>query len=248
MKKKIIIFSIFAIIILGIIVFILFNNKQPESPENTTSPDEIDLQNSAMYQDTATINELKKEYNVSGQDDIYDVQTEYDGRKILVIKPEIDYKVAFAGLIKKDIPKKEEVDRTFEENYPKNSGVWVEEDSRGKFLDLLKNSELVKNEYKINNDGYLEISKASSETETDKKLEKMIKSENSYIFAISGTSYSIDAVTGEIMDNPFESMDSYQIYEYFESGENKIVFITENENKKLTDKEILEGVVNLIQN
>ena len=201
-----------------------------------------------MYQDDATVSQLKEEYKMTGENDLYEVQTEYDGRKVLVIKPNIDYKVAFAGAIKKSTPQFSEIDTIFEENYPKKSGVWIEKDSQEKILDYLQNSDKLQSKYSIDEDGYLKVSKAQNESDFDKKLDKIIESKNSYVLAISGTSYMVDVVTGEIVDNPYESMESYQTYEYVENENNKIIFITENVEKKLTDNEIFESIVNLLEN
>ena len=41
-------------------------------------------------------------------------------------------------------------------------------------------------------------------------------------------------------------MDEYQTYQYFEDGDKKIIFITENQNNHLTVKEIIESVIELL--
>ena len=73
------------------------------------------------------IEELKEEFNATGADEIYEVQTEYDGRKVLAVKPSINYRVAFAGMIKKAKPEYSEVDKIYEENMPTENGIWVED-------------------------------------------------------------------------------------------------------------------------
>ena len=45
------------------------------------------------------------------------------------------------------------------------------------------------------------------------------------------------------MEYPFEDMDPYQIVEPYINDNTIILEITSNKNKKLTDKEILETIV-----
>ena len=59
------------------------------------------------------VKDLKEDIGVSGDTDLYQIQTEYDGNKTLDIKPEIQYKVAFAGIIEQKIPKLEDIDTIF---------------------------------------------------------------------------------------------------------------------------------------
>ena len=80
---------------------------------------------------------------------------------------------------------------------------------------------------------------------TDKKIEEIINGNKLYIIDISSTCYIVDEITGEILDYNFEDMDEYQTYQYFEDGDKKIIFITENQNNQLTVKEIIESVIEL---
>ena len=41
-------------------------------------------------------------------------------------------------------------------------------------------------------------------------------------------------------------MDEYQTYEYFEDGEKMLVYITENINNQLDNREIIESVIDLL--
>ena len=58
----------------------------------------------------------------------------------------------------------------------------------------------------------------------------------------------VDPVTGEIVKNPYEDLDSTQTYEYFEYEGDKVIFITENINRELTENEIFESIIKLINN
>src|SRR5699024_11180804 len=154
--------------------------------------------------------ELKEEYKITGPDEIYEIQTEYDGRKAVVVKPEINYKVAFAGIIKNDIPNFSEIDSCFEENYPKENGIWIDKTRQESIINYLNNTELLNNEYSVNDDGFLQVNKKDNETEIDATLEEIVNSNKLTIISISGTCYMVDPVTGEIVKNPFEDLDSTQ--------------------------------------
>ena len=56
----------------------------------------------------------------------------------------------------------------------------------------------------------------------------------------------VDPVTGEIIENAYNDLEKYQTYEYFSDENRMIVFITENKDKKLTDNEIFESILNLL--
>lgn len=248
-QKTIFVISIIVLIIVlaigGILIARTWNNNQEE---NTTNNEMDEFRsNSIMYDENASLDELKKEYKITGPDELYEVQTEYDGRKAVVVKPEIDYKVAFAGMIKNDIPTFSEIDTIFNDNYPQGTGIWIDEKSRENILNYLNNTELLNNNYSVNDSGFLQVEKSENETEMDKTLENIINSDKLNILSISGTYYMVDSVTGEIVKNPFEDLDSTQTYDYVQNENDKIIFITENVDKKLTDDEIYESVIELLK-
>ena len=47
-----------------------------------------------------------------------------EGIKVLAVKDSVRFKTAFAGMIKKDIPKKEELDEILNKYYPRKNGIW----------------------------------------------------------------------------------------------------------------------------
>ena len=245
-KHKKIIISIIGLIIILAIGYILIAKMRNSKTEDNNEIENF-KNNSIMYKEEASLNDLKEEYKLTGPDEIYEIQTEYDGRKAVVIKPEIDYKVAFAGIIKNDIPSFEEIDTIYNENYPQQNGIWIDKDNRDKIIQHLNNTELLNNKYIVDETGYLKISQKANETDIDKKIEDAINSNKLNIISISGTCYMVDPVTGEIVKNPFEDLNSTQAYEYFETDNNKIIFITENIKKTLTEDEILESIIELIK-
>jgi len=246
-KKKIIIGVVIAIIIvIAVAVVIILNigtnskseNEQNEDWENPYT--EID-KNEIQYQEDASIDELKNETGLTADSNLYEVNTEYDGRKVLSIKANIQYKVAFAGIMKGQAPKIDEVDSIIQENHPTENGVWIDKQSRSKFLELLKDN--TNSEYEINESGYLIIKNKNQQNENDKNLERFINSSKCLVITISSIYYEVDNVTGEVVEYPFETLDDYQTYNQVMSDNNIIFVITSNKNKKLTNQEILEDLL-----
>ena len=180
-----------------------------------------------------------------GDTNIYEVQTDSSNKNVIVVRADIKYKIAFAGMIKKSLFSMSEADEIFSENYPPKSGIWIENNSRNEFLDILDNSGLFNSAYNIDESGYLILKNKDNINNNDEILQNAIDSNNQYIISISSTCYIIDDITGEIMDYCYEKMDNYQTYEYFENENNKLIFITENKENKLTEKEIIDSVISL---
>lgn len=246
MKKTIKILILILIVILivgGIVVSIKYIKKVKNKNEIDKAYNEM-KQNSLMYNNTATVDELKEEYGMSGNDDLYDVQTEYDGRQVLKVKATENFKVAFAGLVNGTKNSIENSSEIFENEYPTENGIWIEKNSREKIEKYL--NENMKSKYKINEKGYLTISEKKSSKE-DNEIEKIINGNKQYIIGISGINYYIDALTGEAVDNPFEELDKYQTYAYCQDEDKMVIFITENKSKALQNSEIFESVLALMK-
>ena len=240
--KKIVQIILIIIIILSIILGFIYIIK---NKENTNELNYNELKrNSVMYNENATLEELKEEYGMTGENNLYEVQTEYDGRKVLAIKEDENFKVAFTGLIKNDKPDINEVSYMFETNSPKENGIWIEQESREKIIDYLNNN--LSSKYEINENGYLIISKKEA-SEIDDKIDKVINGDSQYIIGIRSENYYIDAKTGNIIKNPFEDLNKYQTYTYCENENKMIIFITENKSNKLSDDEIFESIIELLK-
>ena len=251
-KKKIIIFlAIIILLIVGIIVTISFLNKGKEedtNSENITSPEVPDVEidkNQVDYNDNATVNELKDFTGASGDSELYEVTTEYDGRKVLKIKDNKQYDIAIAGIIKQGKPEFSEIEE-LKKNAPNKTGIWISERSRTEFLNLLKGQTASK--YAINEEGYLTIENKSSQNDIDKKLESLISGNKLFAIDIAGTDYTIDSVTGEIVENPFEQLDSYQAFDYVANDNSYIIIVTTNKEKSLSNKEILNSIMEQMTN
>lgn len=242
MKKTIkILVLILIVIVIGISIKYIKKVKNKNEIDKTYNEMK---QNSLMYNNTATVEDLKEEYGMSGNDDLYDVETEYDGRQVLKVKATENFKVAFAGLVKGTKNSIENSSEIFESEYPTENGIWIEKNSREKIEKYL--NENMKSKYKINEKGYLTISEKKSSKE-DNEIEKIINGNKQYIIGISGTNYYIDALTGEAVDNPFEELDKYQTYAYCQDEGKMVIFITENKSKALQNSEIFESVLALMK-
>ena len=249
-QKMLIIISILIIllIILGIMFHVINLKKNNEKYNNEIINNmyiELD-KNDIQYQENVTIEELKEQTSINGNNEIYEIGQEYDGRKVLTVKADIKYKVAFAGIIKKATPKYEELDEILEQNLPKDTGIWVEQNSRDKILNLFNNSEKTNSQYYIDEEGYMKIlDEKNSQTDFDKKIKNVIKGYKQYILELSSVCYIVDDVTGEILDYNFENMDRYQTYEYFEYKDKSIIFINQNTYGQLSDFDIFKSIVEI---
>lgn len=244
-NKKVIILVVLLIMFVAILV-LLFNKRiQKDNNQNNFEQygEQVD-KNQIEYQPDVTVEEIKNKIGATGNTDIYEVEQEYDGRNILAVKPSIKYKVAFAGMIKNAKPSMSELDNIMEEKLPHKTGIWVEEKSRDKILEIFNDGD-VNSKYLIDDDGYLKIDRKNNQNDNDKKIEKIIKGKKQYILDISSVCYIVDDITGEILDYNFENMDKYQTYEYFEDKDKYIVFVTENSTNVLTNLEIFESIIKL---
>ena len=158
-NRKIIIAISSIIIILIIITFTIIKVKNKDEDKGISIINDeytrID-KNQLSYKDNVTVDELKESVGLTANSDIYEIQEEFDGRKILTVKADLKYKVAFAGMIKKRLPTMDELDKILQDNLPKYNGIWVEKDTRNKLLEIL-NGNKFNSKYSIDNNGYIKI-------------------------------------------------------------------------------------------
>lgn len=260
MKKKIIIgVAIILVVLVIIVAAILINNKENDkvAVDNTATGNIIEENNNTKNnveeeintdEENQKIDEIKYNTGATGDSNIYEVQIDsYDGREVVVVKPSIKYKVAFTGMVKNDLPQMQEVNQIYEDNKPEKNGIWVESDSRDKILSMFNNSGIFNNTYTIDQDGYIIIQGESNPNENDTKVINAINSEKQYILSVSSICYIVDDLTGEIQRYSFENMDRYQTYEYFDNGNQYIIFLTENKNNQLSDIEIINSLIGLLE-
>lgn len=254
MKKQYYIMSlVILIVIIGIIIFFINRKKSDDSGvENILLTNEIQnlsniidenniIQNvfseQAESDNLDEIRNMQTQINSTANPNIYKIEEEYDGRKILQIKPEVQY--VLAGVLKNGKPLENEINELLK-GVPNKNGIWISEQSRQKFLNLLANNNI--NNFYISDDGYLQSSE-STESQLAIKLENMINSDNLYVINMTGIAYERDYISGEIVEYPFEDMDPYQIIQPYKTGNKIILEITSNKNARLSDNEILEAII-----
>lgn len=241
MKKNILIVLLLVIVVV-IAIVLIFNNKKENSDQNILQ-NEIqsdEFVNRMVSTDANEINAIKNEINATGETDIYQIEEEYDGRKIIQVKPDIQYQVALAGIIKNGIPAEDEIN-TILEQAPTSSGMWISESSREKFMELLNSNNIV--DFEITNEGYLKCNKQENLTEQEEKLKNMAELNKLYVIDMSGKTYQRDYISGEVIEYPFEEMDPYQVLEPYEIDDSIILGVTSNKENRLSNKEILDAII-----
>ncbi len=228
MKKEI---KIVMIIICIILLILFMGLKYFYKIKNN-----IDMNTNNIDIPIEKIDEIKNETGASAEKELYSIVNEYDGREILVIKPEIQFKTVLAGIIKNEKPTIDEVNKVNLNNF-KKKGIWISKDSRQKMIKILKNCNI--NNFKINDEGYLQVVDISN-NEYAKELEELTKQNQLLIIDINGICYIRDEMTGEIIEYPFKDMDPMQVCEKFETTNCKIIEITTNEINSIS---ILEEIL-----
>ena len=260
-KKKIMLLAIilFIIICIGILTYNIFIAKIKKQENDYNVNKELNYtekieqeylknkENLITYQENSTIEELKKEYKINGNDELYQIETEKDGRRVINIKPIVNYKVSFSGMIKKNKPNFEEIDEIYEKSHPLKKGIWINTDSKEKIVKYLNQNSELKVKYYIDNEGYLKQETISELSDTDVIIQKLIDGNKLYLLNISSICYMIDIVSGQIIDYRYNDLDSYQTYEYFEDEDKMIIFISENREKKLKNDEIFNSLIELVR-
>ena len=238
-------------IALGIVIILslLFFSMRPEKEEMLAQQDEYVPQegvvidkNEVTYQENVTVGELKNEVGASGNDEIYEIMSEYDGRKFLSIKPEVQFDVVLVGLLagkmpELDLEKLEKKTSVFQGK----KGIWIEKNSREEFLKLLR--ETTKCSYKIDNEGYLVCEQEQGGNDIDKGLQQTLLGDELRIVAVTGSCYTVDEISGEVVEYPFEKMDPYQTSETFKKDKQKICVLSTNEKGKLAGEEIIRSIL-----
>ncbi len=229
-------------IIISIIFFIVFQQKETGSEEQISSLPvtyEEEKEEEVNEQEQEQITQIIENQGLEADENIYEIATEYDGREVVRVKPSIQYQVALAGMLKKDIPEFSEINDLLKQA-PTHTGIWIEETAREKFLSILKN--ITNANYEINDEGFLVQNTTWNMNKYDNGIKQMLSDEILYVFAISSKTYIVDEVTGEIQEYPFEEMDPYTEYEYFASENKEMFVINTNSYDKVDQEEILKNI------
>lgn len=236
MKKRY--YIIIAIIAIGIIVATIFINTKQTNREEANQENNIEKAETVSH-NPEEIEKIKNEVNATANTDIYQVEEETSGRKILQVKPEVQFEVDLAGIIKNGKPEENEL-QSLGEKAPKINGVWIAKQSREDFLELLSKNGI--ENFSITDEGYLKRDQDNTK-ELAKSLQNMLNTNKLYIINMTGIAYERDYISGEITEYPFERMDPMQIIEPYQKENKTILEITSNKRQKLTDKEVLETIV-----
>ena len=229
MKKKISIGLIILVLISIIIVITIKLTKTKSNEEKISKPIDYVEENKESQDNKEEQEKISQMINNQGfksDENIYEIDKEYDGREVVVVKAGIQYKVALAGLLKRSIPEFNEINEILSKA-PTHTGIWIEETSREKFLNILKNITNAKN-WRMN--------------KYDKKIQKILSEEKLVVFDISSKTYLVDDVTGKIGEYPFEEIDPYSGYEHFESDNKGMFIISENISGKINQEDVLKGI------
>lgn len=240
MKRKIEICIIIIMLIL-IIYFIYQNSNSLDSENKTTSNTSSTEFENLKEVEIKEINELKTQLGITGETDLYTIVEEYDGRKTLTIRPDLQYNVVMAGILNENIlPEYSNINQILKDE-PKDNGIWISNKSRDKILEILK---LITNvEYTINEKGYLQQQTMQEMNQYDEMINKILRSNKLYVIDINTTCYILDNVTGKIVENRFEEVDPYIPFEYFEMKNKSVFIITTNSKKKLNHEKILKEIL-----
>ena len=246
-KKYIIIGLVVVILVILIIALVVSFSRRNTKDNNDMEEENIVNENaesntsvadeSIENQNPEEIESMKNEINATGNTDIYYVDEEYDGRKILQVKPDAQFDVDIAGIMKNSMPEENEISELIAKA-PTNNGVWISEQSRESFSNLLKNNNIT--DFNISDEGYLQINNSTNDMAN--KLVNMINSDKLYIINMTGIAYQRDYISGEITEYPFEDMDPYQAIEPYQKDNKIILEITTNKMQKLTENEILDAI------
>lgn len=244
-NRKYIVMGITAVIIIFIIVVISINSGNNNNINNVATENVLnnDMEDNSIeniiINHPEEIESMKNEINAQGDTNIYQIEEEYDGRKILQVKPEVQFNVDLAGIVKNSKPEENEINELIGQA-PQNNGIWISKQSRENFTNLLKANDI--NDFTISDDGYLQINNNSGNSDLVNKLINMMNSDKLYIINMTGMSYERDYISGEIVEYPFEDMDPYQILQPYQKDNKIIIELTTNKLQKLKENEILDAI------
>ena len=243
MKKIYILFTIFILVIICIIyIFSMFNKQSNDlSDQNIEEKNQNSILNDVSEQKIENIKDDLGYNNVNSE--MYEIKSEYDGREVIVIKPDIQYKVAIAGAIKNEKPEFSELDKLIEQ-VPNKSGIWITKKSREKLLNILK--QLTNSNYVIDEDGYLVQEQYDNSNEIDVKIKQIIDKKKLFVIDINSITYIVDEVTGNIEEYPFVEIDPKTHYEIFKTENATLYVINPNINKKLNEIDMIKEIITSI--
>lgn len=235
-KKKIISLVVMAIIVIFVVIsVILLKKNELERQQNVENQSQ---------EENVSVEDLMQDVNATADSNIYDVATEYDGRKVLSVKTSVQFSVAFAGKIKEDLTSIEEAKTITEQQLPTNTGIYLGNQDN-KVLEYINN--YTNCTYGVSEEGYLELKEQNENNDYDNRIQKIMQSDNLYIVYCDGEMRIVDNITGEIGNYDFENIDPYQAYEYCKDENKMFVELTTNKKAELSDDEIFTALIELLE-
>ena len=164
--------------------------------------------------------------------------------KVEINKELDDFGIAVAGVIYKSKPTTEQIEDY--KNLDIDTGIYIIPGYEEKLLNLINS--LSNNEFGLNESNFLiVVNESSNKNKYDLFFEKLINSNNSYLFSSMGEIYFRDEVTNEVTSNIYEFMDKYQTFDYAKYDNKMLIDIPKNEENKLSNKEIIDSLIELIK-
>ena len=235
-KKKIISLVVMAIIVIFVVIsVILLKKNELERQQNVENQSQ---------EENVSVEDLMQDVNATADSNIYDVATEYDGRKVLSVKTSVQFSVAFAGKIKEDLTSIEEAKTITEQQLPTNTGIYLGNQDN-KVLEYINS--YTNCTYGVSEEGYLKINEQTENNDYDDKIQKIMQSDNLYIVYCDGEMRIVDNITGEIGNYDFENIDPYQTYEYCKDENKMFVELTTNKQGQLSEEEIVTALLELLE-
>ena len=207
-----------------------------------------DVANNDLYNKyiNSSINLLKNMIITSPRKAIARARTNSDTGELNITEQE-QFNIAFAGLIKNDVPTQLDVEN-YKIQLPTKSGVWIEENSKENILNMF--NEITNLKYEIDENNYLKLQE-EQENNTNNKydtfIQKLINSDKTYILGKTGKLYFKDIVTKEITVDLYEDLDSYQIYNYATYENQTIIDITTNKEAHLDNNKIMDSLIKMLE-
>ena len=240
-KKKTITIFIIIIIVVLIVAIMWWTSNQEKTGQSNGHDNEGNIASGTANK---TVEELMQDVNATADSEIYEIQTEYDGREVLAVKPSLQFSVAFADTIQNGLTSIQEAQTITAQNLPQNAGIYIK-NNENKILEYINN--YTNCQYGVSENGFLMIKENQENNDIDNRIQNIINGDNLYIVCCDGQMKMIDNITGEIIDYEFEKMDPYQVYEYLQDENRLFIELTTNKENRLTREEIFMSFLELLE-
>jgi len=183
--------------------------------------------------------------NISLNSPVRMMATRKVGSAKIEITSDEQFNIALAGVMKNGLPEESEID-ALNIQVQKNNGVWIDENSKNSVLELINS--LTNSRYEVIN-GYLKVANESGkDNKYDEFIKGLISSNKQYVLSRMGNLYYRDSVSYDITSTDYEDFDEYQTYDYVQDDNRMLIDINTNKKELLTNEEIMDSIIKLIEN